>query len=142
MFKSKLKQKALSALREQLEESKSNASHFYKMKSHAESAAFSDLSSLAKRIGVTAQQASKTEEGIRILSEVVLNRQWAFYHNEQSIQIQAKINEIEDPNYADNLLKKDYWFEKVVKPAGYEIVCDQIDLICGPLISEVDEQLC
>lgn len=54
------------------------ASHFYKMKYDAEERAFVELCDLSIRMGVEPDVAAKTQQGIDILADVVLNRQYAF----------------------------------------------------------------
>lgn len=135
------KAERLDSLRKSLQRVKAEAKHAYGKKEESEEMAFYGLAELARREGVSAQEASKKQEGLQILSEVVLNRQWAFYLNEKAIQIQAKITELEDKGYRSNFYSKEYWFQKVVMPSGGDIVIDQIEPICSNLISEVDDYL-
>lgn len=142
MFGFFTKNSELDRLKKDLSTAKENAKHFYAMKDNAEEKASVELESLAHRLGVSAAKAAKTKEGTKILSEVVLNRQWAFYHNEQAIQLQAAVNRMGNNGKSrEPVLGDDYWFDNVVTPAGLDIVLDQIDTICGKLIAETDERL-
>lgn len=61
------------------------------MKYDAEERAFVELCDLSIRMGVEPDVAAKTQQGIDILADVVLNRQYAFYLNEKAIQIYSQI---------------------------------------------------
>lgn len=135
------KSEQIASLKKQLEKAKSNAKHFYNMKGDVEDRAFYNLAELARNNGTSARVAAKTKEGILIISEVVLNRQWAFYLNEEAIQIQAKINALMGPTYSNDVAGKSFWFDKVVTPAGLDIVMDQLEPMCGKLIDDVDEYI-
>lgn len=135
------KKEQIASLQRQLTKAKSDAKHFYNAKGEVEERAFYDLAELARDKGISASEAAKTKEGLIILSEIVLNRQWAFYLNEQAIQIQAQINALIGQKYGDRLSDKSLWFDKVVTPAGLDIVMDQLEPMCGKLISEVDDYL-
>ena len=132
------KESHVERLKKELSEAKQSAVHFYNMKDTSEQNASLELEKLALEMGVNASSAAKTKRGVRILSEVVLNRQWAFYWNEKAIQLQAEINKI-SPTPLDT--HDDYWFDCVVTPAGIDIVKDQIDVICSKLILETDERI-
>jgi len=127
-------------LEAEIAELKSQAIHFYKARQEVESRAFYDLAELARNKKLSAQQAAKTEEGIRILAEVVLNRQWFFYHNESAIQAYAKLKTLLEPDWF-RLSDQNQWFDEVVSIAGKEIVVNQIDDTCGKLITEVDDYI-
>lgn len=131
----------IASLQRQLTKAKSDAKHFYNVKDEVEERAFYALAELARDKDISAGEAAKTKEGLIILSEIVLNRQWAFYLNEQAIQIQAKINAMTGSRHNDDLADKTTWFDNVVTPAGLDIVMDQIQPMCGKLISEVDNYL-
>jgi len=135
------KKEKIASLQKQLTKAKSDAKHFYNAKGQVEERAFYDLAELARDKGISASEAAKTKEGLVILSEIVLNRQWAFYLNEQAIQLQAQINALIGQKYGDSLADKSLWFDKVVTPAGLDIVMDQLEPMCGKLISEVDDYL-
>jgi|GEM_PF-6025771 len=134
------KKERLESLRERIEDIRSQAKDIYERKSDAENSAFYALAEIARVKGVTASQAAKTQEGIRVLAEVVLNRQYAFFLNETAIQLHAQLNGLKNPNYFD-ITNTNQWFDEIVTPVGVEIVVDQIEDICGSLIREVDEHL-
>ncbi|WP_112924352.1 hypothetical protein [Escherichia coli] len=135
------KKEQIASLQKQLTKAKSDAKHFYSVKGEVEERAFYDLAELAREKNTSAREAAKTKEGLIILSEIVLNRQWAFYLNEHAIQIQAQINSLIDPDYLNDLADKSIWFDKVVTPAGLDIVMDQLEPMCGNLIGEVDDYI-
>ncbi|WP_196208882.1 hypothetical protein [Citrobacter sp. Res13-Sevr-PEB04-36] len=135
------KKEQIASLQKQLTKAKSDAKHFYSVKGEVEERAFYDLAELAREKNTSAREAAKTKEGLIILSEIVLNRQWAFYLNEHAIQIQAQINSLIDPDYLNDLADKSIWFDKVVTPAGLDIVIDQLEPMCGKLIGEVDDYI-
>ncbi|KHT21019.1 hypothetical protein [Pectobacterium brasiliense] len=134
------KKERLSSLRKQLEDVMSQARHTYDMKSEAESRAFYDIVEIAREKGISAAQAAKTGAGIRTLSEVVLNRQYAFFLNETAIQLHAEIRRINEPNYFD-INNKNQWFDEIVSPVGSYMVIDQIEDICGSMIRDVEEYI-
>ncbi|AST68779.1 hypothetical protein BFG07_08815 [Kosakonia cowanii] len=131
----------IASLQRQLTKVKNDARHFYNVKGEVAERAFYALAELARDRDISAREAAKTKDGLIILSEIVLNRQWAFYLNEQAIQIQAQINALTDSKHNKDIGGKAAWFDKVVTPAGLDIVMDQIQPMCGELISEVDEYL-
>lgn len=134
------KKERLSSLRKQLENVMSQAKHTYDMKSEAENRAFYEIAEIAREKGISATQAAKTDAGIRSLSEVVLNRQYAFFLNETAIQLHAQIRRINEPNYLD-INNKNQWFDEIVSPVGNSMIIDQIEDICGPMIRKIDDYL-
>ena len=127
-------------LEAEIAELKLQAAHFFKARHDVENKAFYDLAELARTKKITAAKAAKSDEGVRILAEVVLNRQWFFYHNESAIQAYAKLKTLLDPNWF-RLSDQNQWFDEVVSVAGKEIVVNQIDDTCGKLITEVDDYI-
>lgn len=134
------KKERLELLQKKINDIRGQAKHVYEMKGDAENSAFYDLAEIARSKGVTASQAAKTPEGIRVLSEVVLNRQYAFFLNETAIQLTAELNNLKNPNYFD-VTNRNQWFDDIVTPVGVDIIVDQIEDICGNLIREVEEHL-
>ena len=135
------KRERLASLRLRLSEVKKNAAHFYSMKESAEETAFYQLADLARENKITARKAARTKKGKIILSEVVLNRQWAFYLNESAMQIQSEILSLSNPDGPSAAFDKEMWFDQVTSVAGIDIVMDQMEPICGKLIDEVDEYI-
>lgn len=135
------KKEQIASLQKQLAKAKSDAKHYYNAKDEVEERAFYSLAELAREQDTSAREAAKTKEGLVILSEIVLNRQWAFYLNEQAIQLQAQINALIGQNYDNHLDHKSQWFDKVVTPAGLDIVMDQLEPMCGKLIIEVEDYI-
>lgn len=134
------KKERLELLQKKINDTRDQAKHIYEMKGDSENSAFYDLAEIARAKGVTAAQAAKTPEGTRILSEVVLNRQYAFFLNETAIQLNAELNSLKNPDYFD-ITNRNQWFDEIVTPVGVNIVVDQIEDICGNLIREVEEHL-
>lgn len=134
------KREIMNKLRAEIDDLKNQAICIYNQKNSVENQAFYALAELARENGVSASQAAETPEGVRILSEVVLNRQYYFYLNEMAIQHYAKLQGMANPDWFD-ISNKNQWFDDVVSPAGSEIVLDQINETCGNLISDVDEYL-
>ncbi|UNE41944.1 hypothetical protein IHE77_13700 [Serratia ureilytica] len=134
------KRERIDLLKEKINGIREQAKHIYQMKGESESSAFYELAMIAKDKGITASQAAKTPEGIRVLSEVVLNRQYAFFLNETAIQLAAELNNLKNPKYFD-ITNRDQWFDDIVTPVGIDIVVDQIEDICGSLIREVEEHI-
>lgn len=125
-------------LRAELAETQKLASHFYKMKYDAEERAFVELCDLSIRMGVEPDVAAKTQQGIDILADVVLNRQYAFYLNEKAIQIYSQIFLLEKRRGTHD---REEWLNEVVKKSGWEVVSSEIPLICADLIEEAKERL-
>ncbi|MFW7225361.1 MULTISPECIES: hypothetical protein [unclassified Serratia (in: enterobacteria)] len=138
------KREKLTRLHAELNNAKSMAKEFYARKDIVEEVAFIALTELAKKKGITAKSAAQTSDGKKILAQVVLNRQYAFYLNECAIQIQAKIKRITLPDryYSDVVLGDDErWLDIIVTPTGSYIVMSEIDTICSKLIEDVDKHI-
>ncbi|EQW96749.1 hypothetical protein G914_00823 [Escherichia coli UMEA 3139-1] len=125
-------------LRAELAETQKLASHFYKMKHDAEERAFVELCDLSIRMGVEPDVAAKTQEGVNILADVVLNRQYAFYLNEKAIQIYSQIFLLEKRRGTRD---REEWLNEVVKKSGWEVVSSELPFICADLIEEAKERL-
>lgn len=133
------KRKRINNLKELVDKLKIETISFYNKKEAAEGRASLELYNLAESKGITARAAASTPEGIDILAEVVLNRQYAFYLNEQTIQAYYKLCRLENKDI--NVISGDNWLNKIVKESGWFPICSEIEVICGHLIKDVDLQL-
>lgn len=133
------KKEKIVKLQKELVELQKYASHFYDLKKDVEDRAFYELLTLAETKGISAIEASSTTDGELILSEVVLNRQFAFYYNEQAIQTYSKLRKLETGIAPP--LSRDGWLYDIVKPSGWHCVKSEIKGMCHSLISDVDIRL-
>lgn len=133
------KRKRIKSLEELVDKLKRETLSFYSRKQDAEGRASLELYNLAESKGITAKAAASTPEGIDILAEVVLNRQYAFYLNEQTIQAYYQLCRLENKDI--NVISGDDWLNKIVKNSGWLPVYSEIEVICGQLIKDVDLQL-
>lgn len=133
------KKERLEKLQKEFIELQKNASHFYDMKKDVEDRAFYELLKLAEENCVSALDASSTTDGERILSEVVLNRQFAFYYNELAIQAYSKLRNLQTGTTSP--ISKDGWLNEIVKQSGWHCVKSEIKGMCNNIISEVDIRL-
>jgi hypothetical protein len=133
------KKERLIKLEKELFELQKNASHFYDLKKDVEDRAFYELLKLAEEKGISALDASSTQAGELILSEVVLNRQFAFYYNELAIQTYSKMRKLQTGTASP--ISKEGWLNEIVKPSGWHCVKPEIKGMCHNIISEVDVRL-
>lgn len=129
------KSERIKKLWEEVEEEKKHASHIYKFKENAEERAFSELCNLAFKKNLPPNVVAKSPEGVSILAQVVLNRQFAFYLNEKAIQTYAKIFNLQNERDTHD---SEEWLEQVVKKAGWEVVSAEIPTMCSNLIDDAD----
>lgn len=114
-----------------------HAKHFYYLKTGIEENAISELLSLAENNAYTAKEAANTQQGKEILSEIVLNRQYALYYNELAIQLRSKIYKLKTGTAP--LHSRGEWLSKIVATSGWDIVMAEIESTCGNLILDIDE---
>lgn len=138
MFGLSKKEKILSIERK-IENLKKNALIFYNYKSDVEETAFRDLLSLSVKNKISPDAAAKTEEGIEILSEIVLNRQYAFYLNEQAIQLYSELYRIKNGKLPST--SKKGWLYEVVKSSGWEIIMQELPAMSQHIINEVKDEI-
>ncbi|WP_312140788.1 hypothetical protein [Pantoea septica] len=134
-----IKRKEIETLEAKIKELKQQAAHMHKIRREVEDNAFNDLYWLANQNGITAAEAAQTERGFEILSQVVLNRQYALYLNESAIQANSKLNDIKG-NPRATMTNED-WLHNIVMPVGSEIVRDEVDRLMLTLVKEVDQKL-
>lgn len=135
-----LKRKSVQTLEKKVRELNAQATHFYKAKDNVEENAYYELLTLAQDKGLTAKAAAETKEGQLILSEIVLNRQYALYLNEQAIQTYAELRRLNGAQAAS--FSKEAWFNEVVKPSGGDhIIKKEIPFFCDKLITDVENEL-
>lgn len=135
-----LKRKSVQSLENKVRELNTEARHFYDAKDDLEERAYYDLLNLSHEKGLTAAAAANTKEGSLILSEIVLNRQYAMYLNEQAIQAYAELRRLRGDQSAS--LSKEAWFNNVVRPSGGDhIINKEIPFFCKKLIADVESEL-
>ncbi|EPU3934690.1 hypothetical protein ACVWYD_001215 [Morganella morganii] len=134
------KKKKITALNDQFVKARKQADHIFESIPDVEERAFYALAELSRSTKMPAHEAAKTPEGKKILLEVVLNRQYAFYLNELSIQIYGELKLLTDPDSIP-LYDKNAWVDNVVIPATSGVIYSQLDPICTGLIESVDEYI-
>lgn len=130
------KSERIKKLFEEASEVKKQALHFYNFKEEVEEKAFSELCNLSFKNDLPPSAVARSPEGVNILSEVALNRQYSFYLNEKAIQIYAEIFRLQ---HGRGTRDKEEWLEQIVKKAGWEIVSAEIPSICSSLICDADK---
>lgn len=134
------KKKKIAALNDQFAKARKQADHIFESIPDVEDRAFYALAELSRCTKMPAHEAAKTPDGKKILLEVILNRQYAFYLNELSIQIYGEMKLLTDPGSIP-LCDKNAWVDNVVIPATSGIIDSQIEPICAKLIESVDEYI-
>ncbi|EMH4108056.1 hypothetical protein RGI85_001935 [Serratia marcescens] len=132
------KSERIKKLYEEASEIKKQALHFYNFKEEVEEKAFSELCNLSFKKGLPPSTVARSPEGVNILSEVALNRQYALYLNEKAIQLYAEIFKIQHGRATNN---KEEWLEQIVKKAGWDVVSAEIPSICSSLICDADKHV-
>lgn len=133
------KDKKIKHLEAKVESYAAQATHIYSKKNEIEDDASRELYWLSVRNGVTAAESSRTPEGMMILSEVVLNKQYASYLNEQAIQAYAELCRAREDGTATST--KSQWLKNIVMKSGGDIVSKEIDALMLTLVKEVDDKI-
>ncbi|MDR1842302.1 MAG: hypothetical protein LBR63_00765 [Citrobacter amalonaticus] len=133
------RKKRIARLRSQAESLESDALNWWE-KEHTEDQVFWRLVDLCRETGLSPKQAAKTERGTCILSLIVLNRIWAFYHCEQAIQINAELYKAEHEGFSF-LADNDAWWQHAVPDSIKKNIISEIPIMSKNVIARAQELL-